>query len=122
MDEPYEERSQTPQYQGPEEPDSLKRLRAPSGEFGSPVPFDVLGTGAASSASDKRTMPPVAAPGMPLELAVDGLPARQTLKGASLLAHGAPKKAEAADYTLKPTRVADNLFLLSGTSLYAYSS
>ena len=97
VDEPYEERSQTPQYRGPEEPASLERLRAPSGEFGSPVPFGVLGTGAASSASgDQATVAAPGTAGRPQELAAAGSSSRQALKDVSVLARSAPMKANAA--------------------------
>ena len=96
VDEPYEERSQTPQYRGPEEPASLERLRAPSGEFGSPVPFGVLGTGAASASGDQATVAAPGTAGRPQELAAAGSSSRQALKDVSLLARSAPTKANAA--------------------------
>ena len=91
-----EDRSQTPQFRGAEEPDSLSRLRVPSGGFGSPSPFvlpeDLACTGASSSSGGPMRMQSM---GRPPALAAAGASTRQGLKDVSALAHDAPGKARA---------------------------
>lgn len=92
-----------------DEPDSLKRLRAPAGSFGSPLVSDGAAAsrmgdtsssshhvGAASS-NGRRAAPPAPPPsvGRPSELAAAGAAAVQGLKEVSALAHNAPGKARA---------------------------
>eukprot|EP00966_Prymnesium_polylepis_P159517 3686570-Prymnesium_polylepis.1 len=99
-----ENRSQTPEWkvsqnrrgeQRLEEPDSLERLRAPPGTFGSDAgssPRSAPGSGAASSSGQHRA-PAARRVGRPPQLAADGAEAMEGVKAVCVMAHKAPKKA-----------------------------
>jgi hypothetical protein len=113
-----ENRSQTPEWtasvnrrgtQQLEEPDSLKRLRAPSGAFGSPDSLERLrapsgafgssprsapGSGAASS-SGQHVAPHAQRAGRPSQLAANGAEAMKGVKAVSAMAHNTPGRAMA---------------------------
>ena len=86
-----EDRSQTPQARGSAEPDSLLRLRASPGAFGSPLPFALpdspLGTPGVGAASSSTSA------GRPPKLAAAGSSTREELQELGAFARNAPGKA-----------------------------
>ena len=78
-----------------QEPESLKRLRAPPGTFGSPLPHS--DSDASSSSHRAAARPCAVAPraGRPSGLADAGRSAKADMKKVSAVAHDAPRKAAA---------------------------
>ena len=78
-----------------QEPESLKRLRAPPGTFGSPLPHS--DSDASSSSHRAAARPRAVAPraGRPSGLADAGRSAKADMKKVSAVAHDAPRKAAA---------------------------